>query len=443
MEQGWLVIAWLVLALSLLLVALASAAQVALGAISRANVRRMIEEGTSRAQAMQSLLDDSPRFILALMTTEILALLASAIAASRLAMAAGWQWNLAIPLVLLALGVAAVAAQVAARSLATRSSERTAMRLSNFMRTMAVLLTPVIAPLLALTRWIVDEQDEDVSPDNVLISQGGLRYLINAVEEPGLIEEDEKKMIASIFELGETVAREVMVPRIDVTAVDEHVTLQQALTVVVEAGHSRIPVYHEHLDNVQGILYAKDLLLPLRDGRGDTPIVDLMRPAYFVPESKRVDDLLRELQQRRVHIAIVVDEYGGTAGLVTIEDLLEEIVGDIQDEYDREMPMVQQISEREYEFDAQIRLDEVNDTLDVTLPLQESDTLGGFIYSQLGAMPMVGNRVLYGPLTLEVLAVQDRRILRVRALKTQGDSAAGDPELLARAPLNSTSVPSS
>ena len=439
MEQGWLVIAWLVLALSLLLVALASAAQVALGAISRANVRRMIEEGTSRAQAMQSLLDDSPRFILALMTTEILALLAAAIAASRLAMAAGWQWNLTIPLVLLGLGIVAVTAQVAARGLATQSSERTAMRLSNFMRTMAVLLTPVIAPLLALTRWMVNEEDEETSPDNVLISQGGLRYLINAVEEPGLIEEDEKKMIASIFELGETVAREVMVPRINITAVDEHATLQQALTVVIEAGHSRIPVYREHLDNVQGILYAKDLLLPLHDGRRDTPIVDLMRPVYFVPESKRVDDLLRELQQRRVHIAIVVDEYGGTAGLVTIEDLLEEIVGDIQDEYDREMPMVQQISEREYEFDAQIRLDEVNDILDVALPLQESDTLGGFIYSQLGAMPMAGNRVVYGPLTLEVLAVQDRRILRVRALKTQGDAATGDAELPARSPLASAS----
>ncbi|HNS02543.1 MAG TPA: hemolysin family protein [Anaerolineae bacterium] len=427
MDEGWIV-AWLGLGLALMLIALAAAAEVSLGAISRANIRRLLDEGVSRAQALQTLLDDPPRFILALMILGILSLIMAAIAASWLVVSAGWPWLPGVPLALVGLGVAVLLVQVTARALAMRATEQTALRLSAFVRGTALLLSPLTAPLMALAGAILGRTEEDTSPDNVLLSEEGLRYLINAAEEPGLIEEDEKKMIASIFELGEMVAREVMAPRIDVVAMEETTTLRAALDVIIQAGHSRIPVYRDSIDTVQGVLYAKDLLLPLRDGRYDAPVTELMRPAYFVPESKRVDDLLQELQQRRVHMAIVVDEYGGTAGVVTIEDLLEEIVGDIQDEYDSEAPMAQQVGEREYIFDAQIRLDEVNDILDVSLPSEESDTLGGFIYRQLGVMPAVGSRVNYEQLALEVQTVQGRRILQVRVAKTlENAPAASEP----------------
>jgi CBS domain containing-hemolysin-like protein len=437
-DEGWIV-AWLLLALAMMLIALAAAAEVSLGAISRANVRRLLDEGISRAQALQTLLDDPPRFLLALMVLEILAFVLAANAAGWLAAAAGLQWNLGIPLALLAVGLAALVVQVVVRSLAMRSTERTALRLSAFMRGTALLLTPLTTPLLALAGAILGRTEQDASPDNVLLSEEGLRYLINTAEEPGLIEEDEKKMIASIFELGEMVAREVMVPRIDVVAVEETTSLRQALDVIIQAGHSRIPVYRDSIDNVQGVLYAKDLLLPFRDSHDDAPITELMRPAYFVPESKRVDDLLQELQQRRVHMAIIVDEYGGTAGVVTIEDLLEEIVGDIQDEYDSEAPMAQQLGEREYAFDAQIRLDDVNEILDVALPSEESDTLGGFIYSQLGTMPAVGSRVHYEQLMLEVLSVQGRRILQVRVVKSHEDGSAA-AQTVARTSLSTSTA---
>ena len=427
MDEGWIV-AWLVLVSALILMALAAAAEVSLGAISRANIRRLLDEGISRAQALQTLLEDPPRFILALMVVEMLALVLATSAAGWLVIAAGWGWLPGGALALLGVGLAALATQVVARGLAMRSTEKTALRLSAFVRSAALLLTPITAPLMALGGLFLGRMEEDASPDNVLLSEEGLRYLINSVEEPGLIEEDEKKMIASIFELGETVAREVMVPRIDVVAVDERATLRQALDVIIQAGHSRIPVYRGSIDNVQGVLYAKDLLLPFRDGRNDAPVTELMRAAYFVPESKRVDDLLQELQQRRVHMAIIVDEYGGTAGVVTIEDLLEEIVGDIQDEYDSETPMAQQIGEREYVFDAQIRLDDVNDILAAALPAEETDTLGGFIYSQLGAMPAVGSRVNFEQLTLEVLTVQGRRILQVRVVQRRDDAPAAAVE---------------
>ncbi len=431
MDEGWIV-AWLGLALALILIALAAAAEVSLGAISRANIRRLLDEGVSRAQALQTLLDDPPRFILALMILGILALILAATAASWLVVSAGWPWMPGIPLALLGVGAAVLLVQVTARALAMRATEQTALRLSAFVRGAALLLTPFTAPLMALAGAILGRTEDDASPDNVLLSEEGLRYLINTAEEPGLIEEDEKKMIASIFELGEMVAREVMAPRIDVVAMEEQTTLREALDVIIQAGHSRIPVYHDSIDTVQGVLYAKDLLLPLRDGRYDVPVTELMRPAYFVPESKRVDDLLQELQQRRVHMAIVVDEYGGTAGVVTIEDLLEEIVGDIQDEYDSETPMAQQVGEREYLFDAQIWLDDVNKILGVSLPSEESDTLGGFIYRQLGVMPAVGSRVAYEQLALEVQTVQGRRILQVRATKMlENAPAAAKPALSA------------
>ena len=174
------------------------------------------------------------------------------------------------------------------------------------------------------------------------------------------------------------------------------------------------------------MLYAKDLLIYLRDGRTDVPISKILRPAYFIPESKKVDELLAELQQRRVHVAIVVDEYGGTAGLVTIEDLLEEIVGEIQDEYDAEEPAFEEVSADEYLFDARIDLDEVNKLLNLDLPAEGGDTLGGFIYSQLGKVPAVGDVIEYDGIRVEVLSVAGRRIKQVRVSRMAPVSENGN-----------------
>jgi len=231
-------------------------------------------------------------------------------------------------------------------------------------------------------------------------------------------------MIQSIFDFSDTLVREVMVPRIDVAGVTLETPMLQALEVILKAGHSRIPVYRDSIDNIQGILYAKDLLKYLRDGRTDTPLARIVRPAYFIPESKKVDELLQELQQRRVHMAVVVDEYGGTAGLVTIEDLLEEIVGEIQDEYDSEEPTFEAVNSHEYLFDARVPIDEVNKLLDVELPSEGGDTLGGFIYSQLGKVPAPGDRIEFANVAIEVLSVAGRRIKQVRATVLAPDDAA-------------------
>jgi CBS domain containing-hemolysin-like protein len=227
---------------------------------------------------------------------------------------------------------------------------------------------------------------------------------------------------------GDTLVREVMVPRIDVVALDAGATIAEALDQAMAAGHSRIPVYQDTIDNVTGILYVRDLLPFLRDGHLQRTIVDLTRPVYYVPETMKVDDLLRNLKSRKVHISVVVDEYGGTAGLVTIEDLLEEIVGEIQDEYDVEEPMVRQIDEHSWEVDARVSVDDLNAELGLELETEEGDSIGGLVYEQLGSIPQPGDNVDVANVTITVQSVQGLRPERLRLVVKQPEEAEGVAE---------------
>jgi CBS domain containing-hemolysin-like protein len=230
------------------------------------------------------------------------------------------------------------------------------------------------------------------------------------------IEEDEREMIRGIIELDETLAREIMAPRIDVVALDGEKTIDDALRVIVDRGFSRIPLYDDTIDNITGIIYAKDLLRCVTESRRPA-LRDIARPAYFIPESKRVDELLAEFKKSKVHMAIVVDEYGGTAGLVTIEDLLEEIVGEIQDEYDREEAQIERVNESEAILDARVSIDALGELFGFEADDEDYDTVGGFVYHHLGKVPAAGDEVRVDGLTLRVLSVIGRRIKKVRATR--------------------------
>lgn len=252
-----------------------------------------------------------------------------------------------------------------------------------------------------------------------------LSQMVDASEKAGLIESDEREMITGVLQLDRTLTREIMVPRIDVIAVDVATSLRRALDVMIAGAHSRLPIYEESIDHIVGLLYSKDLLKALRDGNADVTVRTLMRPVYFVPESKRLDELLQELQRTKVHMAIVVDEYGGTAGIVTIEDVLEEIVGEIQDEYDTgEEPLIERASENEGVFNARVNIDEVNQALRLDLPT-DSDTLGGLVYQRLEKLPKAGDQVRVGNVTMTVLNMVGRRIKRVRVAKLSGQAGLG------------------
>ena len=294
--------------------------------------------------------------------------------------------------------------------LISHNPEAWAMRLAPGAR----LLMAVLSPLLVLPLAINARRSENEVGSTV--TEEELKSMVDAGHQGGVLEQDERQMIYSIFELGDTLVREIMVPRIYINAIDVAIPLPEAVELLVRSGQSRVPVYEETVDNILGLLYAKDLLRIWREGSQIESLRSLLRPAYFVPEAKKVDELLAELQARRVHMAVVVDEYGGVAGLVTMEDIVEEIFGDIRDEYDQseELPY-QQVGDGEYVFQGRIGLDDFNELMGSDLPTEESDTLGGVIYNLVGRVPATGDQLRVGSLLLTVEQVSGRRIRKVRA----------------------------
>ena len=248
------------------------------------------------------------------------------------------------------------------------------------------------------------------------VTDEDLRVWLEKEQPEGGLEKPERKMIYSIFQFGDTLCREIMVPRIDVNALDVNVSAEESIQQIIKYGHSRLPVYEETIDNVIGVLYAKDLLRIRLDNGVSAAIRELLRPAYFVPEAKKVDELLREMQDNGMHMAIVVDEYGGMAGLVTMEDIMEEIVGEIRDEYDQsEEELSQQVSPDEFLIQGRMDLDDVNELLGTHYSKEVADTLGGFIYGEMGRVPVGGEQVTVEGWTLTVEQISGRRIRKVRA----------------------------
>ncbi|MBF0545844.1 MAG: HlyC/CorC family transporter [Candidatus Riflebacteria bacterium] len=237
-------------------------------------------------------------------------------------------------------------------------------------------------------------------------------------EEVGIIEHEEKEMISSVFEFGDTVVREVMIPRPDIVAISASTSLENLLKTVREDGHSRFPVYENNLDKIAGILYVKDLFVKYDEMREKFEFPKLLRPAYFVPESKKLDDLLKEFQKGKLHMALVVDEYGGISGLVTIEDLLEEIVGEIVDEYDsEEQASINQIEPGVYMVDAKISIKDLEEAMDITLDYEDSETIGGFVFEKLGRIPKRDERVIDTHAVFIVSEMKGNRILKVKIQK--------------------------
>ena len=402
---------WLIFGLAFLLVAVATTIEVVFTSVSRSEIRKLGERNAS-AQLVDRLLTNYNRLTLTILLLKSAGLVIAG-AASVLAFtgaAPNWQWTV----VLISWFVLAFI-QVLGETLVLRQATTLALQIAPFTQLLVQICWPLTALLAKLSAWFTGKTRDEAELD-ARFADEELRQLINANETEALIEPREKEMIASILELDETVVREVMVPRIDMVAIDVETSLHEALSIIIEVGHSRIPVYEEYVDHILGILYAKDLLKCFHDNRTDVPIRELLRPAYFVPVSKKVNTLLKEMQKERVHIAVLVDEYGGTAGLVTIEDLIEEIVGEIQDEYDDEEEIfVETIGANVYTLNSRLDLYSLSKLLDIELPDEDADTLGGLIYSLLGHVPEQGETVDCAGWRFTVLSVDGQRIDQVRA----------------------------
>jgi putative hemolysin len=286
-----------------------------------------------------------------------------------------------------------------------------AFKLTLFIKGILIIFTPFTLIPLLISRSVASEPKRFYS-----VTEDELKKFLDASQEERGLEMDERKMIHSIFQFREKMAREIMVPRIDILALEINTSLLAAVDAMLKSGFSRVPVFQENIDNIAGILYIKDLLRLLREGKQEGTLHDKLRPVYFVPETKKADELLTEMQNRRIHIALVVDEYGGVAGLVTLEDLMEEIVGEIQDEYDQaEEQIYQRVNDGEYIFQARIDLDDFNEIMDSDLPKDEADTLGGLIYNKIGRVPKGGEEIQTDDILLTVEQVSGRRIRKVKA----------------------------
>lgn len=310
------------------------------------------------------------------------------------------------------------------KNLALRKAESLSLRFARILRFLYLFTYPVVRALGIVSGGIttlLGGKGSSISS----ITEEEIRVLLERGSKEGSIEEEKKEMISSIFEFTDTTAKEIMVPRIDVVAVEANQTLKEVLDIISKTGFSRLPVYRESLDDVIGIVYAKDAIRRYKEGKGNIPVRRIMRPAYFVPESKKIDELLREMQKNKTQMAIVVDEYGGTGGIVTLEDILEEIVGEIEDEYDKGREGIQKIDDTTFIVDARMKIEDVNEELSLSLPEEEEvDTIGGLVYTLLGKVPEEGESVEYDSLILTVVKKKGRRITRVKIEKKEDQGTA-------------------
>jgi putative hemolysin len=424
----------LLLAILIALNAFFSASEIAVISVPKLRLKQLIESGNKTAQVLFHLADDSSRFLATIQIgVTMMGFLASATAAIRLSAGLAdlieriplpgidnFAEGLAVAIITILLAlITLVLGELVPKSIGLAHSERIALAVARPIDFLARLAGPLVRFLVWITNLIARPFGGQPRRGMPIVTEEEIKTLVDAGEEGGVIEEDEKELIYSIFEYADTVAREVMVPRMDILAIDVDTPLLEAMEAVIHHNHSRVPVYQDSIDNIVGILYAKDLLKVLhekgRAGANEIRVADLLRQAAFTPESKKVSELFEEMQKRRFHMAIVIDEYGGTAGIVTIEDILEEIVGEIQDEYDQAEELeIQRAGDHEWVIAARANLGDVNDALHVHFPVDEADTLGGFIYLQLGKVPLPGDEVRHENVLLKVINVAGRRIGKVR-----------------------------
>ncbi len=427
----------LVIVLLTLLEAFFVAAEIALVSIRRSRIEQLVDEGRPGARRVRRLLDDPGKFLaVSQLGLTFIGFFASAFAAVSLAnelsnllngagMERGTADGVALVIVTIILALFTIVfAELVPKTLALANPERFAIALSLPIDFLARALGPVIALLTGVTNAITRLFGATVTSEASITAEE-LRLIVERGGEQGILEAEEEQMINAVIELGSRRVHEVMVPRIAIAAIPASTTFDEAIETIIEHGHSRIPVYEESVDEILGILYAKDLLPILRDSAGPRPdLRSLLRTPVYIPESMTVDDLLHEFQRRKVHIAIVLDEYGGTAGLVTIEDLLEEIVGEIQDEYDTEEPMVVRLSEDEARVDGRASVDDLAELFDTNLGLEdedEYDTVGGLIYHRIGGVPSPGDRVEVDGLILTVESTDGRRVSKVLVVRQRDD----------------------
>ncbi len=411
----------------------------ALARVSKARAEEFLRDDVRGARALNVIMADRPRYTNLLLLLRLACELTATVLATIVARAAfgtGWPVPLVTVLVMIVVSYAIVG--VGPRTLGRQHFNRVALAGAGAVRLVGGLFNPLAAMLTLFGNAITPGRG---MRDGPFASEVELRELVDLAEERGVVEHGERQMIQSVFELGNTIAREVMVPRTEVVWIERGKTVRQGLALALRSGFSRIPVSGENLDDIMGVVYLKDMARRAQDQERakTTTIEEVMRPVTYVPESKPVDELLRDMQAARSHIAIVIDEYGGTAGIVTIEDILEEIVGEITDEYDVERAPIERIDDDTARVTARLAVEDLGELFGVELPDRDDvETVGGLLAEALGRVPILGAQaVVHGlELTAEQTGGRRNRIdtILVRRLPDEAaeDERAREPEAGAR-----------
>lgn len=389
-----------------------SATETALFSLNKLRIMHLAEEGNKKAQLVKKMLDEPNRLIATILIGNNIVNIGASALATLLAIELFGNKGVGIATGVMTLLVL-IFGEVTPKTFAAQNAEKLSMAVINIIRFLSVVLTPIIKLMGLITNFIMKLGGGRGNQDP-FITEDELRLLVNVGQEEGLIAESEKDMINSIFEFDDTLVKEIMVPRIDMIVIDVNDSFSTAVETAIDAGHSRIPVYEDTIDNIVGIIYAKDLLKNISKDFNILQIRKLMRPAYYIPETKKVRDLLAELRQAKVHMAIVLDEYGGTAGLVTIEDLIEEIIGDIQDEFDTEEESIVLLPDGGIRADARASIYDINETLGVDLPDDDFETISGLVFHLLGHIPKEGEELTLGNVRIKVEKTLGRRVDKVK-----------------------------
>ena len=396
-----------------LLSAFFSSSEVALISMTRAKVRTLNNENRGGSHALVALKESPEHLLTTILIGNTVVNIAAASIATAIAIQQFGDVGIGIAtgfvtIILLIFG------EIGPKIYATRASDTFALAVAPVILFLSKIFSPVI--------WIV----ERVSPTlgigkdtaEPAVTEDEIKEWIDVGKEDGTIEQDEQDMLYSVLEFGDTTTREIMTPRVNVILMEDAISFEEAIRVFNETGFSRIPVYHDQIDNITGILNVKDVFSAMVSHRKDSTVREIMYDPMFVPETKKIDDLLKELQVHRVQMAIVIDEYSSFVGIVTVEDILEELVGDILDEFDKEEPGVQELAPGVHVVDAQMWVEEINESLDLELPTDESyETIGGLVIDRLGHIPQhPGEKVEIdnGRLTLVVMQMHGRRIVKVK-----------------------------
>lgn len=402
----------LMLVLLLMMSAFFSAAETSLMSLSKIRVRYMVDENVKGAKLVQKLVENPSKLIGSVLVGNNIANIASSALATALTMELFKGNAVAIATIVMTVLIL-IFSEITPKSLAAQNSEKVALIVAKPLSLIVTIINPIVIILTKVTNFLVRILGGKSDKDAPYITEEELKSIVNVSHEEGVLEIEEKQMIYNVFEFGDLQIKDVMIQRTDISAIDIDSDFNKIMEIIKKDKYSRYPIYDGNFDNIIGIVNVKDLIYA-EDTTGDFNITKYIREPYYTYEFKRITELFKEMKKNRVHMAIVIDEYGGTAGIVTIEDLIEEIVGEIEDEYDEVEKEVEKINEQEYVVDGSIKIAFINGFFDLDMVSEDFDSLGGFIMGELGRLPEVGEAVVHENVKFTVQSISNHRIQKIR-----------------------------